>query len=54
MALTSNQRNWSVFSGAIAVTVMAAAIYPGNAGVKDDTIRLTAFFAKRRPRAQRQ
>lgn len=39
MALTSNQRNWAVFFGAIAVTVIAAAIYLGSAGVNDDTIR---------------
>ncbi|MDH3336884.1 MAG: ferric reductase-like transmembrane domain-containing protein [Gammaproteobacteria bacterium] len=41
MVLTSNQRNWSVFFGAIAITVIAAAIYFGSVGVNDDTIRVS-------------
>ncbi|MDH3614023.1 MAG: hypothetical protein OEU90_04005 [Gammaproteobacteria bacterium] len=39
--MTSNQRNWTVFVAAIAVTAMAAAVYLGSAGVNDDNIRLS-------------
>lgn len=39
--MTSNQRNWTVFLTAIAVTAMAAAAYLGSAGVNDHNIRLS-------------
>jgi len=41
MAMTSNQRNWTVFLAAIAVTATVAAVYLGGAGVNDDNIRLS-------------
>jgi len=47
MTLTSNQRNWVVFFGAIAATAIAAAVYLSSAGANDDNIRLTLRLSAR-------
>jgi len=40
--LSSNQRNWTVFFGAAAITAMSAALFLIKAGINDDNIRLTS------------
>ena len=39
--MTSNQRNWFVFLGAVAITALTSVLYFTAAGVSDETIRVT-------------
>ena len=40
-ALTSNQRNWTVFLTAMVLTLAGSAVYLNTSGVNDDNIRLS-------------